>query len=651
MVDYLQSLDASGVDPTSPMGYVGTLNEIEQAMLYASSPSSKNIQRQNLRTEPANFPVLDEARAIGDFHNTTRTRTRTTRTTGRRRRRRRPHSAGRVRSKSNEQTWTKGALTHHISKKRPHKSRKQRPASAGSRRSTRQMNSSASAPAFEVKSHPLLKSTIHLHVSPSRKHARKKEIRRLEQSWNSEFAQNLNANKLIGRNAASKDVGESRRREWMNHNQDQFTALNQLRRAILNKREQDEREQQNQAQKRRNLTKQQRRLKSSNRKKKKEKLKFHDDSDSNLTMSGKTRMRTRRMIAPLGKNQRTFTPTKRASKKVASQATLEEMKFVKQCTQIRSLFEDLKLPKRDRWFFTKTFMSRYDKRNAAFVMEQLNLLHAHRDNTLRVLACIRRRETAVKQLHAVAKACVSALCSNSSSSSSSSSMHLSRNSPNNSVKGTTAAAEAAAAAASPVSRDQQERFRAILIDAAKRAQETSCDVVEAIVPWRRDFWRPHPFKWKSKNYLLRMGNCVGLHKFVVDANYVRALKMCQLPQGCFDILLPPDACVELCTVRTAPVSPPAALTSKRVADAYAVIKKEVALVKELAKELDNLLDKGYFIPRLRWNPNKLMSNSSAGKADAEDTDEKKEDKEMAINRGGNGGEEDTKYADEYEDDF
>jgi hypothetical protein len=74
MVDYLQSLDASGVDPTSPMGYVGTLNEIEQAMLYASSPSSKNIQRQNLRTEPANFPVLDEARAIGDFHNTTRTR-------------------------------------------------------------------------------------------------------------------------------------------------------------------------------------------------------------------------------------------------------------------------------------------------------------------------------------------------------------------------------------------------------------------------------------------------------------------------------------------------------------------------------------------------------------------------------------------------
>ena len=85
------------------------------------------------------------------------------------------------------------------------------------------------------------------------------------------------------------------------------------------------------------------------------------------------------------------------------------MKFVKKCSQIRSLFDDLKIPQRDRRFFTKTFMARYDERSSAFVDEQLEILQNHRHHTLRVLACIRRRETSIKQLHAVVKACVIAL--------------------------------------------------------------------------------------------------------------------------------------------------------------------------------------------------------------------------------------------------
>jgi hypothetical protein len=40
-----------------------------------------------------------------------------------------------------------------------------------------------------------------------------------------------------------------------------------------------------------------------------------------------------------------------------------------------------------------------------------------------------------------------------------------------------------------------------------------------------------------------------------------------------------------------------------------VIQQEPQVVKELRKELDELVEKGYFIPRLRWNPNKLQSES------------------------------------------
>ena len=59
-------------------------------------------------------------------------------------------------------------------------------------------------------------------------------------------------------------------------------------------------------------------------------------------------------------------------------ATLEEMKFVKKCSTIRTLFDDLKIPMRDRKFFTKTFMATYNDTNVNFINEQLNLLQSHR---------------------------------------------------------------------------------------------------------------------------------------------------------------------------------------------------------------------------------------------------------------------------------
>ena len=538
-------------------------------------------------------------------------------------RRRRPHSAGRTRSKSREQLWSQGALhstTHTSSKKR---NRKQRPQSAGKIRSIERdflldqmLNHSSSAPEF--KSHPFLNKSFNKRFV-SRKNIRKNKIKKLESSWNNEFAQNLKKNQNILGN--QEDSNESRRREYMNHNHDQFTALNQLRHAILNKRKQEDNKMNRKKKKLQIIqVKRTKKMKMKNHKKNRNRnrlVDFDEDGSNNkntLTMSGKTRMKTRRITTPLDKRNALLQSTKSSTTSSSSKKkTLQEIKFVKKCTQIRSLFEDLKLPQRDRRFFTKNFMSRYDDRNNNFVNEQLDLLHLHRDHTLNVLACIRRRETSVKQLHAVTKACISALLS-------------SKNNGQESQE-------------SPVSPSQQDRFRSILIDAARRAQETSCDVIDAIVPWRKDFWRPHPFKWKSKNYLLRMGNCVGLQKFVIDQDYVNALKMCRLPKGCFDVLLPEKICQELCTdggeiesnagddddETNGKNGNRSSVALERIRNAQKIIQKEVQLVEELAKELDKLLDQGFFIPRLRWNPNSLTNKKV----------EKKEEE----------------YEAEYEDDF
>ena len=74
-MDYLKNVDA--IDPTSPMGYVGSLSEIEQAMLLEQhhlrgSPGGKGGRRHpgkspvpssGSQRSMRNFPELDEERA------------------------------------------------------------------------------------------------------------------------------------------------------------------------------------------------------------------------------------------------------------------------------------------------------------------------------------------------------------------------------------------------------------------------------------------------------------------------------------------------------------------------------------------------------------------------------------------------------------
>ena len=90
------------------------------------------------------------------------------------------------------------------------------------------------------------------------------------------------------------------------------------------------------------------------------------------------------------------------------------------------------------------------------------------------------------------------------------------------------------------------RFRGVLIDACRRAQHATVQVVEAILAWRQHLWRPQPFKWKGKNYLIRIGNCVGLQQFVVDENVIEAVKKCGIHATELRSLLPPTVRANLC---------------------------------------------------------------------------------------------------------
>ena len=83
--------------------------------------------------------------------------------------------------------------------------------------------------------------------------------------------------------------------------------------------------------------------------------------------------------------------------------------FLKNCNLVRSLWDELHVPNRDRRYFSRTFMLEYRDANAKFVAEQLELLSCHRERTISALVAIRGRERAIKDLDSICKAAASAL--------------------------------------------------------------------------------------------------------------------------------------------------------------------------------------------------------------------------------------------------
>ena len=69
------------------------------------------------------------------------------------------------------------------------------------------------------------------------------------------------------------------------------------------------------------------------------------------------------------------------------------------------------------------------------------------------------------------------------------------------------------------------------------------------------------------------------------------------------MLLPRSIGDELCLVKENAVDVKPITNTSRITDAESALKNEFKVVEEMGRETDELLERGFFIPRLRWNPN------------------------------------------------
>ena len=327
-----------------------------------------------------------------------------------------------------------------------------------------------------------------------------RRLQQLEKGWDSRFAQSKSANALIL--ASKQEIQEFRRRDWMNNHASDFSALNKLRKSFHGKKHigntsPGKRQSRVQAALGKNRTEKFKQVSTSKRRRPRSAMVSKRRSNplkKEAVETMKTRMRSRRVLS-LNSSSQKF-KNKEHSNEALDEAQIlgGKLAFVKRCKDVRHLFEELHIPTRDRKFFIKTFMAKYDAKSAVFVEEQLALLKIHREETLRVLSCIRRRENAIKHVISITKACASSL-------------YVEQDGEGKEVdfkgKGERNFARNAMD-------EQLPKYAAILADSLRRAQLASCEVVEAILAWRKHLWRPQPFKWKGNNYMLRMGGFVGL---------------------------------------------------------------------------------------------------------------------------------------------
>eukprot|EP00943_MAST-04B_sp_MAST-4B-sp1_P007944 g7944.t1 len=343
----------------------------------------------------------------------------------------------------------------------------------------------------------------------------------------------------------------------------------------------------------------------------------------------------------------------------------EDTIFLKNCNTIRSLWNELHIPNRDRRYFSRTFMLTFTEHNNNFVNEQLKLLLAHREKTIRTLIAIRERESAIKDLDSICKAAASALIrSNAIITTKKRLKGASTNLKNTKLLNNTSLSSAPKARPPVIdlttsikirneainnsdntindnekslSKDvlqslQIKSFRKLIIDRSRHAQSKTIKVINAIKLWRSNLWRSQPFRWRHNNYILRIGNCIGLKDIVNKDEIAEALKLCSINNNDFILLLPPhirktlfvadeetvttnieenandeetDEIEEKKATMTGNVNDESRINIKKLLAAEEYTRNEQQLQIELRTELNDLLQAGYYIPTLKWNPNKL----------------------------------------------
>ena len=134
--------------------------------------------------------------------------------------------------------------------------------------------------------------------------------------------------------------------------------------------------------------------------------------------------------------------------------------------------------------------------------------------------------------------------------------------------------------------------------------------------------------------MLRIGNCHGLH-FVQETDVIDALKLCNIKSKDLMLLLPSHIRDLICTQNgnnnnnnnnynnndnidnkketnsnEVDGQDYQLVKSKALCDCEEFVRREQILQEELGKELKDLLTNGFYIPQLKWNPNKLQEEEN-----------------------------------------
>ena len=354
-----------------------------------------------------------------------------------------------------------------------------------------------------------------------------------------------------------------------------------------------------------------------------------------------------------------------------------QFRFEEKCKKIRSLWKQLHIPTRDRRFFSRTFMLEWTDRNEKFIDEQLELLLTHHDVTVEALRKMKERENAIYQLNLITKAASLALIK-SRKKPLANIQHVKSRKMKKKKKGkyaintnldqsettrmrrkekaicddSTTNANAVEQIENQeellnnnnninnVTNNQDEdifnmqvlKFHDLIADRCRRAQLKTIEVIDLIKIWRSNLWRPQPFKWRGENYVLRIGNCHGLH-FVQETDVIDALKLCNIKSKDLMLLLPSHIRDLICTQNgnnnnnnynnndnidnkketnsnEVDGQDYQLVKSKALCDCEEFVRREQILQEELGKELKDLLTNGFYIPQLKWNPNKLQEEEN-----------------------------------------
>lgn len=246
--------------------------------------------------------------------------------------------------------------------------------------------------------------------------------------------------------------------------------------------------------------------------------------------------------------------------------------------RVEILWQSVKMPECDKEFYRKSICRKplQSIEQCREVARYIIMLQNHRKCTINVLHSINKRELKLQKMYDI----LAALNRKYSRD------HLNDTNDND-------------------NENENVLYRNELIESFKELQISTINVIKYIQCWRRNMWRPQPFIWCNKNYLLKIKDDMT----ILDAEiYKKQLMMCKI---FYDDLL----CVWFKENTDVPSNKNTCCNNSKVSFlnnllinsdecrcAHLIITGEESLLQSLAFETASLFEKGVFIPVLKLLP-------------------------------------------------